>query len=56
MLRISITQDPDTLSLVLEGRLVGPWVDELRRISAIHITQNMPLTIDLDALTAGVVG
>jgi hypothetical protein len=52
VLRISIERDPSTLSLVLEGRLVGPWVDELRRISAIHITRNVPLTVDLEGLTA----
>jgi hypothetical protein len=52
VLRISITEDPGTLSLIVEGRLVGPWVDELRRISALHITRNGPLTIDLEGLTA----
>ena len=52
MLRISIEHDPDTLSLVLEGRLVGPWVDELRRISALHITRNIQLVVDLHSLTA----
>jgi hypothetical protein len=52
VLRISIERDRSTLSLVLEGRLVGPWVDELRRISATHITRNVPLTVDLEGLTA----
>jgi hypothetical protein len=52
VLRISIERDSSTLSLVLEGRLVGPWVDELRTISAIHITRNVPLTVDLEGLTA----
>lgn len=52
MFRISIEEDPGTLSLVLEGRLVGPWVDELRRISTRHITRDVTLTIDLDGLTA----
>ncbi len=52
VLRISMEQDPGTLSLILEGRLVGPWVDELRRISAIHITRNVPLTIDLEGVTS----
>jgi hypothetical protein len=52
VLRISIERNPDALSLVLEGRLVGPWVDELRRVSGIHIVRNVPLTIDLEGLTA----
>jgi hypothetical protein len=52
VLRISLEQDPGTLSLVLEGRLVGPWVDELRRISAEHLTRNAALIIDLAGLTA----
>ena len=45
--------DPGTLSFVLEGRLVGPWVDELRRITndagAAHDAAR--LTIDLCGLT-----
>ena len=52
VLRISIERDPGALSLILEGRLVGPWVDEMRRISALHITRNVPLTVDLEGLTA----
>jgi len=30
LLRISVERYRDALSFVLEGRLVGPWVDELR--------------------------
>ena len=52
MLRISLEHDPGTLSLILEGRLVGPWVDELRRISAEHISRSEQLIIDLNGLTA----
>ncbi len=54
MLRISIEQDPDTLSLIVEGRLVGPWVDELRRVSGEQSVpgKNVQLTIDLCGLTA----
>ncbi len=32
MLRISVEENGRDLSLILEGRLVGPWVDELRRV------------------------
>jgi len=32
VLRISIQEDGRGLSLILEGRLVGPWVDELQRV------------------------
>jgi hypothetical protein len=52
VLRISLERDLSTLSLVLEGRLVGPWVDELRRISAEHISRSAALIVDLDGLTA----
>ena len=31
MLRITITTRPRDLIVVLEGRLAGPWVDELAR-------------------------
>jgi len=31
MLRITITKNPHTTTLRLEGRLTGPWVDELER-------------------------
>lgn len=54
MLRISVEQNRDSLFFVLEGRLVGPWVEELRtvwqqRASAKEVTQ---LTVDLCGLTA----
>ena len=32
VLRISVEENGGDLSLILEGRLVGPWVDELRRV------------------------
>ncbi|MGA8874629.1 MAG: hypothetical protein WCC25_00300 [Candidatus Korobacteraceae bacterium] len=32
MLRISVEENGGELSLILEGRLVGPWVDELQRV------------------------
>ena len=30
MLRITVTTRPDGATVALEGRLAGPWVDELR--------------------------
>ena len=51
-MRISLEQDHGDLSLVVEGRLVGPWVDELRRVSAKHISGSSPLLIDLCNVTA----
>ena len=32
MLRISVEENSGGLSLILEGRLVGPWVDELQKV------------------------
>jgi hypothetical protein len=52
VLRISVRQDPDTLSLVVEGRLVGPWVDELRRVAYERSTTGVSFTIDLCELIA----
>jgi len=42
------------LSLVVEGRLVGPWVDELRKVCGIESAHSKTthLTIDLCGLTA----
>ncbi len=54
MLRISAERERDTLSLVLEGRLVGPWVEELRTIWREHddAKDSLQLTVDLCGLTA----
>lgn len=32
MLRITLDEKPDAVLLKLEGRLAGPWVDELGRL------------------------
>jgi anti-anti-sigma regulatory factor len=51
MLRISEIHDPKgTVTLKLEGRLTGPWVDELRRVSREALVQTHPLTLDLGDL------
>jgi hypothetical protein len=53
VLRISVERNAETFSLVLEGRLVGPWVDELRHVSAgLNASDGVSLTVDLCGLTA----
>lgn len=49
MLKITTTHEPQALRLVLEGRLVGPWLNELeqawRSISdSIHVRRIVDLT------------
>ena len=53
MLRISVEQGDGALFLVLEGRLVGPWVDELRATWQERASADVPLnvTVDLCGLT-----
>jgi hypothetical protein len=31
MLRITLHEDPETVTLVLEGRLITPWIEEVER-------------------------
>lgn len=51
MLRISIIDDSDQrVRLGVEGWLVGPWVDELRRQSEHALGQGKTLTLDLEKL------
>ena len=54
MLRISVEEDPVALSLILEGRLVGPWVDELRRLCEEHgaLAKGRQTIVDLCGVTA----
>lgn len=54
MLRISIEHDNNAVFFVLEGRLVGPWVDELRSVWMQHSSpeRESRLTVDLCGLTA----
>lgn len=52
MLRISIEQNEAALSLVVEGRLVGPWVEELRKVCGKYVDLPRPLTLDLRGLMA----
>ncbi len=51
MLRITLeTPRPDERRVRLEGRLAGPWVDELRRVSSTSESGRARLVLDLAAL------
>ena len=51
MLKISIISDSDqAIAYHLEGRLVGPWVNELRRIGDDAFAQKKTLTLDLEGV------
>ena len=48
MLKISQTGTPNhSATLKLEGRVVGPWVGELRRICEPFLAENRALRLDL---------
>jgi anti-anti-sigma regulatory factor len=53
MLRIDIKQTADVMELRLEGRLAGPWAEELDRVWVETAPQLAPrkLTIDLHNVT-----
>jgi ABC-type transporter Mla MlaB component len=49
VLKISVIGDSDkAVELALEGKLVGPWVDELDRLSHDALSQNKSLILDLE--------
>jgi ABC-type transporter Mla MlaB component len=51
VLRISVINDSkETIQLRVEGSLVGPWVDELRRQSDEASSHAARVTIDLEKL------
>ena len=48
MLKISEAGTPNhSVTLKLEGRIVGPWVEELRRICEPFLVENRSLKLDL---------
>jgi ABC-type transporter Mla MlaB component len=48
VLRISIVDDSEqSVRLILEGRLVGPWVNELRKQSEQALSEAKNVTLDL---------
>jgi len=51
VLKISIISDSDqAITYHVEGRLVGPWVDELRRLGDEAFAQKKSLTLDLEGV------
>lgn len=54
MLRISVEENPGAVSLIVEGRLVGPWVDELQRLCDERGApgKHLQTTVDLCGVTA----
>jgi hypothetical protein len=54
LLRISVENDQDALLFLLEGRLDGPWVDELRTVCEQQTSAegSLRLVVDLCGLTA----
>ena len=53
MLRITLHESEDPIRMVLEGRVAGPWVEELDRVwveTAPHI-ESKKLSIDLTNVT-----
>ena len=53
MLRITITTRPEGVTVALEGRLAGPWVDELARCwKALAATEDAgSVSVQLDTVT-----
>ena len=54
MLRITVTESGGPVSILLEGRLSGPWVEELRRIHAetIQAKPGRPVTVYLGGMVS----
>jgi ABC-type transporter Mla MlaB component len=49
VLKISVIGDSsEAIEFALEGKLVGPWVDELDRLSQEALSQNKSLTLNLE--------
>jgi anti-anti-sigma regulatory factor len=49
VLRISVNHRSQTdICLQLEGRIIGPWVEELRRLSEDALAQGKKVTLDLE--------
>ena len=49
MLKISIISDSDqAIQLQLEGKLVGPWVEELQRLSDEALSHQKAVSLDLE--------
>lgn len=52
MLKISIISDSDkAIQLQLEGKLVGPWVEELQRLSDEALSHQKAVSLDLERVS-----
>jgi anti-anti-sigma regulatory factor len=53
MLRITINETPETIAIVLEGRLTGEWATELKRAwtDAAERVNARPVSVDLRSVT-----
>jgi hypothetical protein len=53
MLKISVEESDNSVRLILEGRLVGPWVGELQRVCQERSTHDSGhLVVDLCGVTS----
>jgi len=48
---VSVPNGSGTAILILEGRLIGPWVEELQRACEEAASTNRGLTLDLRAVS-----
>jgi len=49
VLKISVTNESsEATRFQLEGKLVGPWVEELRRLSDAALARNEAVSLDLE--------
>ncbi|MGC1453013.1 MAG: hypothetical protein WA830_23525 [Candidatus Sulfotelmatobacter sp.] len=54
MLKISIISDSDqAIQFQLEGKLVGPWVEELQRLSDEAFSHQKAMSLDLERVSFG---
>lgn len=52
MLKISIISDSDqAIQFQLEGKLVGPWVEELHRLSDDALSHQKAVSLDLERVS-----
>jgi hypothetical protein len=51
MLRITIVEEASATRFVIEGRLVGPWVGELRKCWQTAVAEKLDLVVDLTGVT-----
>jgi len=52
VLKISIISDSDkAIQLQLEGKLVGPWVEELQRLSDEALSHQKAVSLDLERVS-----